>query len=123
MNVYDNLEEFSDPPNDEIEEGENSASRIAFYCDLAKTVGGPVLEIACGSGLVALPIAAQGMEVIGVDLAIQLLRHPGIMHAKAFCNSIAHHTDWPQPEEGTWQRIHEGSVWNWRKGTLSLAER
>jgi hypothetical protein len=53
MDVHDNLEEFDDPPNYDIEEGERSAARIAFYCDLAKTIGGSVLEIACGSGLVA----------------------------------------------------------------------
>jgi hypothetical protein len=47
MNAHDNLEEFRDPPNYDIEEGERSAPRIVFYCDLAKTVGGPALEIAC----------------------------------------------------------------------------
>jgi 2-polyprenyl-3-methyl-5-hydroxy-6-metoxy-1,4-benzoquinol methylase len=75
MNAYDNLEEFSDPPNYDIEEGERSAPRIAFYVDLAKTIGGPVLEIACGSGLVTIPIAAQGLEVTGVDLARPMLEH------------------------------------------------
>jgi 2-polyprenyl-3-methyl-5-hydroxy-6-metoxy-1,4-benzoquinol methylase len=75
MNAYDNLEEFSDPPNYDIEEGMRSESRIAFYCDLAKTVGGPVLEIACGSGLVTISIAAQGLDVTGVDLARPMLVH------------------------------------------------
>lgn len=75
MNAYDNLEEFADPPNYDIEEGERSAARVAFYCELAKTVGGPVLEIACGSGLVTLPVAAQGMDVTGVDLAHSMLEH------------------------------------------------
>ena len=75
MNADDNLEEFSDPPNYDIEEGERSASRIAFYCDLAKRAGGPVLEIACGSGLVTLPVAAQGLEVTGLDLARPMLEH------------------------------------------------
>ena len=75
MNAYDNLEEFSDPPNYDIEEGERSALRIAFYCDLAKYSGGPVLEIACGSGLVTLPLAAAGLEVTGVDLARPMLAH------------------------------------------------
>lgn len=75
MNALDNLEEFADPPNYDIEEGERSAERIAFYCDLAKTVGGPVLEIACGSGLVTIPIAAQGLDVTGVDLARPMLEH------------------------------------------------
>ena len=75
MNPHDNLEEFSDPPNYDIEEGERSASRIAFYCDLAKSIGGPVLEIACGSGLVTIPIAAQGLDATGLDLARPMLEH------------------------------------------------
>lgn len=57
-----------------------------------------------------------------IALAKELLRYPGIAPAKAFYDSIAQHTDWPLPEEGTWQRIHEDSVWNWRYGKLSPAE-
>ena len=75
MKAYDNLEEFSDPPNYDIEEGERSAARIAFYCDLAKAVGDPVLEIACGSGLVTIPLAVQGLDVTGLDLAHSMLEH------------------------------------------------
>jgi len=75
MNALDNLEEFSDPPNYDIEEGERSASRIAFYCDLAEKVGDPALEIACGSGLVTLLIATRGLEVTGLDLARPMLEH------------------------------------------------
>ena len=73
MNAQDNLEEFMDPPNYDLEEGERSAPRIAFYCELAKSFGGPVLEIACGSGLVTIPIAATGREVTGMDLARPML--------------------------------------------------
>jgi len=75
MNAHDNLEEFTDPPNYDIEEGERSARRIAFYCDLAQSIGAPVLEIACGSGLVTIPIAAMGLDTTGVDLARPMLEH------------------------------------------------
>jgi 2-polyprenyl-3-methyl-5-hydroxy-6-metoxy-1,4-benzoquinol methylase len=34
-----------------------------------------VLEIVCGSGLVTIPIAAQGLDVTGVDLARPMLKH------------------------------------------------
>jgi ubiquinone/menaquinone biosynthesis C-methylase UbiE len=77
MNAHDNLEEFNDPPNYDLEEGERSTPRIAFYCELAKSVGGPALEIACGSGLVTIPIAANGLDVTGVDLAHSMLEHAG----------------------------------------------
>jgi 2-polyprenyl-3-methyl-5-hydroxy-6-metoxy-1,4-benzoquinol methylase len=78
MNAQDNLEEFADPPNYDIEEGERSADRIAFYCELAGRIGGPVLEIACGSGLVTIPIAAAGLQVTGLDLARPMLEHARI---------------------------------------------
>lgn len=80
MNAHDNLEEFTDPPNYDVEEGERSVQRISFYCNLAKSIGGPVLEIACGSGLVTIPIAATGLEVTGVDLARPMLEYA---HKKA----------------------------------------
>jgi SAM-dependent methyltransferase len=40
---------------------------LPFYLDLAAKSGGPVLEIACGTGRVLLPIARKGIEVHGVD--------------------------------------------------------
>jgi SAM-dependent methyltransferase len=40
---------------------------LPFYSALAKRIGGPVLEIACGTGRVLLPIARQGIEIHGVD--------------------------------------------------------
>jgi predicted nucleotidyltransferase len=58
-----------------------------------------------------------------IALATELLRHPGIAPAKAFYDRVTQYTDWPLPEEGTWQRIHEDSVWNWRYGQLSPAEK
>jgi len=73
MILHDNLEEFRDPANYDLEEGERSAARIAFYCDLAESVGGPVLEVACGTGVVAIPVAARGLDVTGVDLARPML--------------------------------------------------
>ena len=40
---------------------------LPFYTALAQRIGGPVLEIACGTGRVLLPIARQGIEIHGVD--------------------------------------------------------
>lgn len=44
-----------------------------FYVDLAKTIGGPVLELACGTGRILLPIARQGVAIHGVDLSAAML--------------------------------------------------
>lgn len=58
-----------------------------------------------------------------IELANRLLKESGINHAQAFCGAITRYADWPQPEEGASQRIHHDSVWNWRNGAISLAER
>jgi SAM-dependent methyltransferase len=42
---------------------------VPFYLDLARRYGGPVLEIACGTGRVLLEIARQGIEIWGVDFS------------------------------------------------------
>jgi len=40
---------------------------VAFYTDLALHAGGPVMEIGCGTGRVAIPVARAGCTVLGVD--------------------------------------------------------
>lgn len=40
---------------------------LPFYLELAEQSRGPVLEIACGTGRVLLPIARKGIEICGVD--------------------------------------------------------
>jgi SAM-dependent methyltransferase len=46
---------------------------LPFYIDLAEQSRGPVLEIACGTGRVLLPIARKGIEICGVDNSIPML--------------------------------------------------
>ena len=46
---------------------------LPFYLDLAEQSPGPVLEIACGTGRVLLPIARKGMEICGVDNSLPML--------------------------------------------------
>ncbi len=49
------------------------AGDVAFYERLAGATGGPVLELGCGTGRVALPLAAAGLDVTGVDSAEAML--------------------------------------------------
>src|SRR5258705_13380298 len=42
------------------------AGDVAFYEGLARQTSGPVLEVACGTGRIALALAAAGLEVTGV---------------------------------------------------------
>jgi SAM-dependent methyltransferase len=43
------------------------AADLPLWRDLADQHGGPVLDVGCGTGRVALELAAQGHEVVGVD--------------------------------------------------------
>jgi SAM-dependent methyltransferase len=68
---HNNLEEFADPHNYDIED--NSDTGIAFYTALAQETGGPVLEIACGTGRVSIPLARLGFDVTGLDIVPGML--------------------------------------------------
>lgn len=46
---------------------------IDLYVAMASRTGGPVLEIAAGSGRVAIPLAVAGFEVTGVDIDAAML--------------------------------------------------
>lgn len=68
---HNNLEEFDDALRYDIED--DSDSGVAFYTALAKETGGPVLEIACGTGRVGIPIARTGFRLTGVDIVPGML--------------------------------------------------
>lgn len=46
---------------------------IQFYIHLANQLKGDILELACGTGRVTIPLARQGHEVWGLDLSSQML--------------------------------------------------
>ncbi|MEK8174681.1 class I SAM-dependent methyltransferase [Streptomyces sp. M19] len=46
---------------------------IDFWCDLARANGGPVLELAAGTGRLSLPIARLGLDVVGLDVAPSMI--------------------------------------------------
>lgn len=47
---------------------------LPFYLELADRSAGPILEIACGTGRVTIPIAHQGKEICGVDNSLSMLQ-------------------------------------------------
>jgi SAM-dependent methyltransferase len=49
------------------------SSKVGFYLDLASAARLPVLELACGTGSMLLPIAAQGIACEGLDLSSDML--------------------------------------------------
>ncbi len=54
-------------------EGTPIAGDVAFFEHLAQETGGPVLELACGTGRVALTLAEAGLDVTGLDRSEPML--------------------------------------------------
>jgi SAM-dependent methyltransferase len=48
---------------------------LPFYLGLAREVGGPALDLACGTGFLTIPLAEMGLTVTGVDFAPAMLKH------------------------------------------------
>jgi len=51
----------------------NIKTDIPFYLGYAQQKGSPVLEIACGTGRVLIPLAEAGYEVWGIDFSSKML--------------------------------------------------
>ncbi|WP_432776231.1 methyltransferase domain-containing protein [Brevibacillus gelatini] len=49
------------------------AGDVEFYLEEAKQAGGKVLDLACGTGRIAIPLAQAGIEVTGIDLSPDML--------------------------------------------------
>src|SRR5882672_1665543 len=67
MSAYDKIARLYDPWSRSVVED------VSFYVDEAVRSGGPVLELGIGTGRIAVPIAAAGIEVVGVDLSSGML--------------------------------------------------
>lgn len=59
---------------------------VACLADLAAEIGGPVLELGVGTGRLALPLAALGFDVRGVDASVAMLER---LQAKAGGTDVA----------------------------------
>ncbi|MEO8468398.1 MAG: class I SAM-dependent methyltransferase [Chloroflexota bacterium] len=47
---------------------------VDFFRAMAEQIGGPVLEVGCGTGRVTFALAADGFEVVGLDLSAPMLK-------------------------------------------------
>lgn len=52
---------------------EGTVSDFEFYLDYARQCGSPVLELACGTGRLLIPMVQSGIEITGVDLSENML--------------------------------------------------
>ena len=48
-------------------------AHVPFYVDLARQQAGAVLELACGTGQLTIPIALTGLPTVGLDLSAAML--------------------------------------------------
>jgi len=67
MTLYDRSAGIYDPWSRSVTED------VGFYVDHALASGGPVVELAVGTGRIAVPIAEAGISVIGVDSSHEML--------------------------------------------------
>jgi 2-polyprenyl-3-methyl-5-hydroxy-6-metoxy-1,4-benzoquinol methylase len=46
---------------------------VTFFLEQAKKFGGPILDLACGTGRITIPLAEAGFSVVGLDLSKPML--------------------------------------------------
>ncbi len=68
MSDYDLIAPFYDLEHGHFDEDLNLYSNFAELC------GGPLLELACGSGRLLVPLAREGYEITGVDISASMLK-------------------------------------------------
>jgi SAM-dependent methyltransferase len=67
VTLYDRIAAFYDPWSRSVTED------VGFYVDEALAAGGPVVELAVGTGRIAVPVAQAGIDVVGVDSSPAML--------------------------------------------------
>jgi SAM-dependent methyltransferase len=78
--LYDRIAAIYDPWSRSVTED------IGFYVEQALASGGPVVELAVGTGRIAVPIAQAGISVIGIDASPEML---GVARAAAESAGVA----------------------------------
>jgi ubiquinone/menaquinone biosynthesis C-methylase UbiE len=68
MSEYDVIAPFYDMEHAHFKED------LDLYQNFAEICGGKILELACGSGRVLLPLAQEGYEITGVDTSAEMLK-------------------------------------------------
>jgi SAM-dependent methyltransferase len=61
VSEYDDIAQLYDPWSRSVVED------VAFYVEESVAAGGPVVELGVGTGRIAIPVASEGVRVIGVD--------------------------------------------------------
>ena len=84
MTLYDRIARFYDPWSRSVTED------VGFYVERALAAGGPIVELAVGTGRIAVPIAEAGVDVIGIDSSPEML---AVARASAEAAGVAERLD------------------------------
>lgn len=82
---HDNLDEFRDPQTYDLECDEVD-EELQLIEEWARKTGGPLLDVACGTGRTALRLAAKGYQVTGVDITPEMV---ALGHKKAAAQGVS----------------------------------
>lgn len=72
----DNLEEYDDPAAYD-QENNHYVGELPLLLEWAGKVNGPIIDLACGTGRLTLPLAKEGYQLIGIDV------HKGMLEQAA----------------------------------------
>ena len=86
LSLYEDADLYDQEFRDRVHE-------IPFYRSRAIASGGPVLELACGSGRLTLPIAQAGIEIVGVDVSAPMIERARLRASSAKVNIEWHVQD------------------------------
>jgi len=81
---YDAIAELYDPWSRSVVED------VGFYVEEARAAGGTVVELGVGTGRIAIPVASEGVPVIGVDSSEGML---AVCRRRAELAGVAHLLD------------------------------
>ncbi|MCH1626429.1 class I SAM-dependent methyltransferase [Ferdinandcohnia quinoae] len=72
--MVDNFEEYDDPILYDME-NDMFRNEVPFVLKRASKIDGHIIDLACGTGRVTIPLARAGYQMIGVDLHKGMLEH------------------------------------------------
>jgi SAM-dependent methyltransferase len=73
MKPVDCEELYDNPQNYDLENAFDYD--VPFYLKQIKKYGDPVLELACGTGRITIPLAEQGIDIAGLDISEPMLSY------------------------------------------------
>jgi SAM-dependent methyltransferase len=84
----------------DLDLAEDPGDDINLYLALAERTGGPILELAAGSGRIVRPLAEAGYEVTAVDLDPAMLARLDAAHSPGVTSVLADLTTWRPKDAG-----------------------